>query len=118
MDSLLHLHFHLSWISQWPVPHRGQAPSPIAAPVLFYSLRNLYNVLFVRKGKHLPAPPEHWLLGHVPLVAKVVGAGHHIDFLVRQLQKNYGKLFRLNFLMYDLVFVLEPEAIKEVGCSA
>lgn len=94
------------------------ALTAIAAPALFYSLRYLYNVVFVRKGKQLPAPPEHWLLGHMPLVAKVVGAGHHIDFLVRQLQKTYGKLFRLKFLMYDFVFVLDPEAIKEVGSAA
>ena len=59
----------------------GVVTSAVLAAAVWLLLRVLMRRLG-RRGKPLPSPPGHWLLGHTPIVGEVVSQGRHIDYLI------------------------------------
>lgn len=99
-----------------------QALAPIALALLAVAVaawlmtrRKRYTP--VPGTKPIPEPPRHPLLGHIPLLAKVVKAGHHTDVLAQQLSKEYGPMFVLDVLFFKLLILSDPDVIKEVRGS-
>jgi hypothetical protein len=98
----------------------------------------------MRKGKELPHPPAHPLLGNIPILSKELSEEWmHLDGAILRLEKvslglacksikadlrlsmaaatqrypNLGKLWCLKLAAIDFVVVHDVEAAKEVGCA-
>lgn len=69
----------------------------------------------VAKGKKLPSPPSHWLLGNIPLMTKSLQGGRHIDELIAEWIPKIGKLFVFKLGIIDFVVVNDADAVREVG---
>ncbi|MEW5302868.1 MAG: hypothetical protein WDW36_005609 [Sanguina aurantia] len=67
-----------------------------------------------KKGKTLPSPPVHAILGHIPAVAKYIAKGEHLDNMIQDLTPSLGKIFELKLILNNFVVVTDPDLVKEV----
>ena len=91
-------------------------PLALAVGLLGYlAFRMIFVEAARAQGRPLPGPPDHPFFGHIGLVGKTIGMGLHLDILLTELSKLYGKVFRVNFVFFEMCVVTDVELAREVG---
>ncbi|XP_071334817.1 cholesterol 24-hydroxylase-like [Trachinotus anak] len=78
----------------------------------------LYVKYIHMKYDHIPGPPrDNFLFGHSPTVLRVMKNDEIIHDKFLEWTKTHGPVYRLNFLHYVSICVIDPEATKEILMS-